>query len=181
MSTTDPSQLVPSSNHEVTKVDGAFHIRPTETLAARNRMSFGKAAILSALLFAPLTLIALLFGEFVWAVRVVEVAVSFIALLAIWMALRRPAARQPLVIHPDGKIEYRNRLVRPAGSVATVRAFCVDLGGDSGATYHVECIAADGGAVELPRRFFKWCEPKEIGALVPLLGQVLGATVKNEL
>jgi hypothetical protein len=104
MSTTDPSQLLPGSNHEVTKVDGAFQIRPTETLAARNRMTFGKAAILSALLFAPLTLIALLFGEVVWAVRVVEVAVSVIALVAIWMALRRPAARQPLVIHPDGKI-----------------------------------------------------------------------------
>ena len=137
--------------------------------------------ILLALFFGPLAAVAALLGERMWFLRVVEAAGSLIALAAIWTAIRKPPVRHPLVINPDGRIEYRDRLIRPAGRVATVRAFCVDLGGDSGATYHVECIAADGGAIELPRRFFKKCEPKEIAAVVPLLGQVLGASVKDEL
>ncbi|HEX7516938.1 MAG TPA: hypothetical protein VF345_06600 [Chthoniobacterales bacterium] len=181
MNTTDPGQLFPGSTYEVTKLDATFHIRPTQALEVRNRVSFRGAVILIVLLFAPLASVAALFGEKMWSLRAVEVAGSLIALAAIWMAIRKPPARHPLVINPDGQIEYRGRLIRPAGRVATVRAFREDLGGDSGATYHVECIAADSGAVELPRRFFKGCEPKEIAAVVPLLGHVLGASVRDEL
>jgi hypothetical protein len=181
MNTTDSGQVFPGSNHEVTKLDGTFQIRPTLALAARSRIGFRGAAILIALLFTPLAALAALFGERTWSLWVVEAAGALIALAAIWTAIRKPPVQHPLVVNPDGRIEYRGRLIRPAGRVVTVRAFCVDLGGDSGSTYHVECIGADGGAIELPRRFFKKCEPKEIAAVVPLLGQVLGASLKDEL
>jgi len=169
----------PNFNHELTEVDGAYHLRPTEALAVRDRSGFWSTAVVLALFCVPLISTLAFIDEVGWMLALAGAWIGLTVATALWVRFRPLPPRHPLVISPDGTIEYRGRLVRSAGRVEVVRAYPKEYGDSD--TYHVECKDPEGSAIELPRKFFAGCERKEIVAVAPVLARLLGAEVKDEL
>jgi hypothetical protein len=171
----------PDFNHELTEVDGVYHIRPSVSLATRDREGFWRYALMFAILLVPLISTLAFIDEVEWMLVVAGTWIGLTVLAALWIKFRPMPKRHPLILYPEGKIEYRGRVVRSAGRVAVLRAYAKVYGGDDADTLHVECIDAQGRAVELPRRFFADCHRSEIVAVVPVMARLLGAPLKNEL
>jgi len=181
MNTPDLDTPSPNFNHELTEVDGAYHLRPTESLATRDRNGFWYYALILAIALVPLISTLALIDEVELMLALAGTWIGLTVLTALWIKFRPMPQRHPLMLYPDGKIEYRGRTVRPAGRVAVVRAYAKVYGEDDADTLHFECIDAEGRAVELPRRFFADCLRSEIVAVVPVVARLLGARLKDEL
>ncbi len=181
MNKTDAVDLLPDSNCEAIAVDCVFHLLPTDRLALRNSTSYVVAAIWLASVCAPTAGLSVFLGMYDWAIGICGVWAILFCLAMTFIRLRRPQLRAPLEISRDGQIVYRGRVVCPVGGVAAVRAYRVDGGYDCPDTYHVECIDTVGGRVELPRRFFKNAEVKEIAAMIAWMARILGASAKDEM
>src|SRR4051812_8173469 len=96
----------PGPWHEAAEVDGAFHVRPTRAFAARFDMG-GAAVLVAAVALLPVVF---------WA-GLTPVSLFAVALLAgcvLYAFLPRPSP-DPLVVAPDGRIEYRGVEIRPKG------------------------------------------------------------------
>ena len=181
MNKTDAVELLPVSNCEAIAVEGVFHLLPTDRLALRNSTSYFFAAILLASVCAPTAGLAAFLRMYDWAIGICVVWAAMFCLSMMFIRIRRPQLRAPLVISRDGQIVYRGRVVRPVGRVAVVRAYRVDGGYDCPDTLHIECIGADGGKVGLPRRFIKNADSKEIAAVIAWISRVLSASAKDEM
>ena len=179
MTAPDPGQFSRDFSHELTEVDGAYRLRPTESLAIRDRGGFWRYALIIALATVPVISALAFINEVEWMLALAGTWIGLTALTALWIRFRPMPPRHPLVISPDGKIEYRGRVVRSAGRVTVVRAYAKEQGDSD--SFHIECADADGAIVELPRKFFAGCERKEIVAAAPVLARLLGAELRDEL
>lgn len=181
MNSTEPVDLLADSNCEAIAVDGVFHLQPTDRLALRDSPSYVASSIWLASVCVSTVGLSMFLGMYDWAIGISGVWAALFCLAMLFIRLRRPQLRAPLVFCRDGQITYRGRVVRPVGRVAVVRAYRVDGGYDCPDTYHVECIGTDGAKVELPRRFFKNAKANEIAAMIEWISRILGASAKDQM
>ena len=161
----------PGPWHEVIEVNGAFHIRPTKSFASRFEM--GAAALfLAAVMVLPMA----------WFHFVTFVFLETLLTVGCVLYYLFPARKlEPLVVTPDGRIEFCGRELRPKGPVKAVRVFRREHGGDDLATYHVE-ILSEGSVLELPKPDFSNAEAlKEVLVLAAWLAQVFTAPLDEQI
>ena len=161
----------PGPWHEVIEVNGAFHISPTKAFASRFDMGA------AALLFAAVLVLPVAWYHFV-TFAFLETLLAVGCVFYYLFPARKP---EPLVVTPDGRIEFCGRELRPKGRVKAVRVFRREHGADDVDTYHVE-VLSEGSVLELPKPDFGNAEAlNEILVLAAWLAQVFTAPMDEQI